>query len=142
MINVSDDIEVTASPEEVAEVIGNPSRWPEWLVIHNGFSGNPPDSISEGAQFKQKVKILGMPGEVDWTVTEVDTPSRIVMEGKGPMGTKMKTTFRLEANGDGTHVFYDAEYGGAALTPMLGPLEKESKKASAESLENLRKLVG
>jgi hypothetical protein len=53
----------------------------------------------------------------------------------------MKTTFRLEATDGGTTVVYDAEYGGAALTPMLGPLEKESRKASAESLENLRRVV-
>jgi carbon monoxide dehydrogenase subunit G len=142
MVNVTDSIELTAPPEQVVEVISSLNRWPEWLTIHVGFGDGVPDEISAGTTFKQKVKILGMPGEVDWTVTEVDEPRRVAMEGKGPMGTEMRTTFRLEpTDGGGTQVHYDAEFGGAALTPLLKPLEKETKKASAESLEKLRAVV-
>jgi carbon monoxide dehydrogenase subunit G len=142
MVNVTDSIEVSAPPERVVEVISSLETWPQWLTIHAGFGDGVPEEISTGTTFKQKVKILGMPGEVDWTVTEVDEPSRVAMEGKGPMGTQMRTTFRLEpTDSGGTNVHYDAEFGGAALTPLLAPLEKESKKASAESLAKLRELV-
>ena len=143
MVTVSDSIDIPAPPDQVVGTIADLDSWEDWLVIHVGFSEGKPESVAPGATFKERVKILGMPGEVEWTVTDMDLsdPGQIAMDGKGPMGTKMVAKFTVASEGAGTKVSYDASYGGAALTPLMGQLEKATKEASAESLQKLRDLV-
>src|SRR4051794_32540083 len=141
MSTVSNTTEFPASPDQVWAKIANPSSYKEWLAIHAGFPDAEPGELSQGDTFKEKVKIMGMPGEVAWTVEEAVPNERLVLDGKGPMGTKMRTAYRLEGNGDSTTVDYEAEFSGAALGPMMGPLTKESEKAANESLDKLRTLL-
>lgn len=143
MVTVSDSIEIPAEPGQVVGTIADLDTWEDWLVIHVGFSGDKPETVAPGTQFKERVKILGMPGEVEWTVTDMELadPGLIAMDGTGPMGTKMEARFSIASEGEGTKVSYDASYGGAALTPLMGQLEKATKEASAESLQKLRDLV-
>ena len=67
-----------------------------------------------------------MPGEVAWTVAAYDEADKLELQGKGPMGTSMRTLYDLEEADGGTRIAYEAEFGGAALAAMAGPLEKES----------------
>ena len=137
MAVIAETTELPAPPERVWESIANLDRWPEWQSIHNGFPDGTP-ALSPGTQFKQKVKIMGMPGEVAWTVETLEENNRLELKGKGPMGTTMRTLYSLEEAGGGTKVAYEAEFGGAALAAMAGPLEKESRKGATESLERLK----
>lgn len=143
MVTVTDSIEIPAPPGNVVGTIADLDTWEDWLVIHAGFSGEKPEAVAPGTTFKERVKILGMPGEVEWTVKEVDLsdPGVISMDGSGPMGTKMEARFSVASEGEGTKVSYEASYGGAALTPLMSQLEKATKEASAESLQKLRDLV-
>jgi carbon monoxide dehydrogenase subunit G len=143
VVTVTDSIEIPAPPEQVIGTIADFDTWGDWLVIHVGFVGDPPEAPAPGVSFKERVKILGMPGEVEWTVGEVELadPGVIAMDGTGPMGTKMEVKFSVGSEDGGTKVSYDASYGGAALTPLLGQLEKATKQASAETLEKLRDVV-
>src|SRR5436189_16113 len=71
MTVIQETAELPAPPERVWESIANPERWSEWQSIHSGFPDGTPE-LSPGAQFKQQVKIMGMPGEVAWTVETVE----------------------------------------------------------------------
>jgi hypothetical protein len=95
-----------------------------------------------GTKVKEKITFMGMPADVEWTVTEWEPPSAVAMDGVGPMGTTMKIVARTESVGDATRVTHESRFGGAALTPMLGVIEKEARKASAASLEKLRAVLG
>jgi uncharacterized protein YndB with AHSA1/START domain len=142
MGTVTNTTELPASPEQVWAKLANPSSYKEWLTTHAGLAEGGDGPLSEGSTFKEKVKIMGMPGEVNWTVVEAVEPERLVLDGKGPMGTKMRTAYSLKSSdGDSTVIDYEAEFGGAALGPMAGPLEKESKKSADESLEKLKALL-
>jgi hypothetical protein len=124
--------------------IANPESWADWLVIHAGFSDGAPENFAPGTKFKERVKILGMPGEVTWTIKDVQLGESgvVAMDGEGPMGTTMSARFEIHPADSGTTlVKYDASYGGAALTPLMGQLEKATKEASSESLQKLRDLV-
>jgi uncharacterized protein YndB with AHSA1/START domain len=132
--------EIPAPQDKVWETVTDLGRTEEWMTIHAGFPDGAPDGVSQGTSFRQKVKILGMPGEVKWTVTNMDAPNRLEMEGEGPMGTKLRAAYILEPNGESTKFTYESEYGGAALAPMAAPLEKESNKAGEESLEKFKGL--
>lgn len=85
---------------------------------------------------------MGMPGEVTWTVKSVDAPNSFEMEGSGPMGTTLRAAFKLEADGSGTTVTYESEFGGDALAAMAGPIENASRQVADESLGKLKELLG
>jgi uncharacterized protein YndB with AHSA1/START domain len=132
--------EIPADQQTVWDKLVDFESVDQWMTIHAGYPDGAPQDISPGTEFRQKVKIMGMPGEVKWTVKEVDAPNRLEMDGQGPMGTKLRAVYLLESNGDGTNFTYESEFGGAALAPMAGPLEKESNKAGEESLEKFKGL--
>ena len=141
MAEISKSGELPAGQQEVWDVIANPNRYPDWLEIHQGFQGDVPESLSEGDQFTQKVTIMGMPGEVNWTVEEADAPNQLVLNGTGPMGTKVRMTYSLSGENGSRQVTSSASYEGAALKPMASALEKSSGEAADKSIENLRSLL-
>ena len=141
MPTITKQVELPAPPEQVWAKLTDFSSYGEWNTTHVGFPDGAPSAPSEGATFKEKVRIMGMPGEVAWTVAEVTEGSHLFLDGKGPMGTHMKMTYDLEPAGEGTRFKVDSEFGGAALGPMAKALEKESSKSLDESLEKLRSLL-
>ena len=142
MPTITKQLELDAPPEQVWATLTDFSRYPEWNTTHAGFPDGAPTAPAEGATFKEKVKIMGMPGEVNWTVAELTEGKCLFLDGKGPMGTHMKMTYVIESHSAGTRINLDSEFGGAALGPMAKTLEKESEKSLDESLEKLRALLG
>lgn len=141
MPNITKELELPAAPDQVWAKLTDFSSYAEWNTTHAGFPDGAPPAPTQGATFKEKVKIMGMPGEVNWTVAEVTEGERLFLDGKGPMGTHMKMTYDLQPAGEGTRILLDSEFGGAALGPMAKALEKESDKSLDESLEKLRALL-
>lgn len=134
-------VQFDAPPEQVWQTITDFNRYGDWMAIHASFPDGPPASTQPGTEYKEKVKIMGMPGDVRWTVTECEENKRLAMEGKGPMGTSMKARYELVPDDGGTRLDAASEFGGAALGPMVKQLEKESGKALDESMERLKNLV-
>jgi uncharacterized protein YndB with AHSA1/START domain len=139
MPTITKTAELAAAPDQVWAKLTDLSAYGDWNVVHVGFPDGAPADLTPAATFKEKVKIMGMPGEVTWTVEAVEEAAKLELAGAGPMGTKMRTCYALEPNGGGTKLVYESEFGGAALAAMEGPLTKESDKAATESIE---KLVG
>lgn len=142
MPSVNKSADLPASPEAVWEKLTDFSSYGEWMSVHVAFPDGPPAAVAPDTSFKEKVKIMGMPGEVNWTIKQVDAPNTLVMEGKGPMGTFMKSSYNVSAVDGGARLDIENEFGGAALGPMSGALTKESDKALDESLAKLKDLVG
>ncbi|HEX2129849.1 MAG TPA: SRPBCC family protein [Solirubrobacterales bacterium] len=137
MATVSKQTEIDAPPDAVWAKLTDTSSYGEWLSTHVGYPDGPPE-LAEGATFKEKVTVMGMPGEVDWTVTKFEPGSSVEMEGAGPMGTKLNAAYRVEPNGDGTTVTFESGFEGAALAAMAQPLESASNAALEKSLEQLK----
>jgi len=138
---ISKSADIAAPLEKVWETITDPSRFGEWQTIHVGFGGDAPGPLATGDSFKQKVTIMGMPGEVEWTVDEVDAPNTLKLTGAGPMGTKATAAFTLDGANGSTKLTYDTGFEGAALAPLGSALEEQSSKAAEESLQKLSELV-
>jgi Polyketide cyclase / dehydrase and lipid transport len=85
MPTVVQTLDIPASQERVWEVATNWRRYGEWNATHTGFpDGLPP--AEPGGKFKERIAIMGMPGEASWTVTELAAPTRSGWHGEGPMG--------------------------------------------------------
>jgi hypothetical protein len=139
---VTQSLEIPAAPEKIWEVATDLSRYGEWNVTHTGFPEGQPNP-EQGATFKEKITIMGMPGEASWTVTESTAPSRTVWDGEGPMGIKLGTKLELAPNGDATTATIEVSFDGGPLAgPMGDAVAKSAQKGALESLEKLKGLVG
>ena len=140
MATIIKQTEVDAPADAVWAKLTDTSSYGDWLSTHVGYPDGPPE-LAEGATFKEKVTIMGMPGEVDWTVTKFEPGSAVEMEGTGPMGTKLNAAYRVESNGGGTTVTFESGFEGAALAAMAQPLEAASNAALEKSLDQLKAAI-
>jgi carbon monoxide dehydrogenase subunit G len=141
MAVLENSIQIPAPQEKVWAAIADLDVYAQWMTLHVDFPDGTPAEMKEGTSFKEKVKIMGMPGDVTWTVADYQEGDRIELSGQGPMGTTLSAVFEVDGSGDETNVSYSSEFGGAALAPLAATLEKEAAKAGQESLEKLREVV-
>jgi acetyl-CoA C-acetyltransferase len=143
---VAEVIDLDTPLERAWEFVSNFETFPEWFSLHAGFPAGPPPpmgEVGEGTMVTEKIKVMGIPADVEWTVVEWQPPHLVGIDGSGPMGTSMGIRARVErTESGGTRFTHESSFAGAAITPMLGVLEKEARKAAAESLENVRGLLG
>ncbi|MEU7907179.1 SRPBCC family protein [Actinoplanes sp. NPDC049118] len=143
MPKVSVSAGVAAGPDKVWQLAVDLPRVPEWNTMHEGFTGEVPETLTEGATYKQRVKLMGMPAEMSWRVTTAEAPKRIELSGDGPMGVKARNGFLIEPDGDGSQVTYEMEFIGPALAgPMGGMLEKQAGQAAEKALAKFTALLG
>lgn len=141
MPTVTHSLEIPAEAERIWAVATDLSRYGEWNVTHTAFPDGLPQPV-QGATFKERITIMGMPGEASWTVTESDAPTRTVWDGEGPMGIKLGTKLELAANGPATTVTIEVSFDGGPLAGPLGEsVAKSAEKGAAQSLEKLKALV-
>ncbi|TMK70926.1 MAG: SRPBCC family protein [Actinobacteria bacterium] len=141
MAVLENSIQISAPKDKVWGAIADLDVYAQWMTLHVDFPEGTPDEMKQGESFKEKVKIMGMPGDVTWTVAEYTEGDLIELSGQGPMGTTLSASFKVDGSDEETSVSYSSEFGGAALAPLAATLEKEAAKAGQESLEKLRALV-
>lgn len=144
-MRVERQIDIDAPPERVYEVVMDPERLCDWVTIHDSLKEAPPDGLREGSVLSQGLRLAGRRFTVRWRVVEDDRPSRVVWEGRGPVGSWARVVYELAPDGDGgTRFTYVNEYslpggpvgrlGGRAVAPS-------SRRESERSLERLKRLV-
>jgi hypothetical protein len=142
---VAETIDLNVPLQRAWELVSDFRTFPQWLVLHSAFPEEPPpvEQVRVGTRVREQIKVMGMPAEVEWTVAQWEPPHLVGIDGKGPMGTTMSIRARVESpDAESTRFTHESSFAGAAITPMLGVLEKEARKAAAESLEKVRALLG
>lgn len=143
MAKVSVSKPVAADPAQVWQLVVDLPRYGEWNSMHEGFSGELPASLGQGATYKQQVKLMGMPAEIAWLVTEAKAPGQLELKGDGPMGVKAVNRWLIEPAGEGSLVTLEMEFKGVALAgPMGSMVEKQAETAMETSLTQFVALLG
>ncbi|MEU8243401.1 crotonase/enoyl-CoA hydratase family protein [Actinoplanes missouriensis] len=137
--------EIPASPQDVFTVLADPARMPDWLVLHTGWAGTPPERITDGARFAQRAKLMGMATEVRWTASGVREPAALWLDGTGPMGIVVGLYLSLGGlgtAGSGTLVRIDGGVEGGSADGPLGPMvARNLADAMTKSLQRLATAV-
>ena len=141
MPSVTQSLEIPAPAEQVWAIATDWTRYGEWNITHSGFpDGLPPDE--QGATFKEKITIMGMPGEAQWKVREFSAPVRTAWDGEGPMGIRLGTMLELTPAAQGTTVSIHVSFDGGPLAGPIGDaVARSAQKGALESLERLKGLV-
>jgi carbon monoxide dehydrogenase subunit G len=143
MSDVEATVEVQAAPEEVWRVLVDVARVGEWLTVHDGFD-EAPERLQEGSELQQRVSSGDLGAAVEWSVEEIDAPVFMAWRGRATGGAKLRTTYRLTAEGDGTRVDCHTEFElpGGPIGAVAGKVAEPRGRDEAErSLVRLRALV-
>lgn len=141
MIEITRSRDVAGTPEDVAGVVSDLERWPEWFALHKGWAGPIPTTAERGVTFKHKVRVLGVGGEVRWEVVELDVPRRFVLKGKGPSRSNMGVDFRVAPREGGSTVAFTATIGGLAIKPIEGVLRGWIEVRADRTLDGLQRVL-
>jgi ligand-binding SRPBCC domain-containing protein len=141
---VRTSIDIDAPPDRVWSTVTNLQRLGDWVTIHEEFPEPPPEEVAKGTTFAQKLKLSGVEVEVEWTAARVEEAKRLDWRGRGPTGSKARTSYRLSDQDGGTRFDYENEFelpGGAIGKAVAGAVDGQSEKEARASLERLKKLV-
>ena len=144
MTRVQTDLEIAAPREKVFDVLVDPSRLGEWVSAHRAVSDLPAGGLRKGSEFRQTLHLAGSEFDVRWKVVDLERPSLVVWEGRGPGGSKAKVSYRLSENGRGTSFEYANEYslpGGALGTVAGSAVSGPAKHAMRSTLRRLKRLL-
>jgi uncharacterized protein YndB with AHSA1/START domain len=141
MATVISTMETTASPDQVWSIVSDPGRFHSWVSDHQGFIGDAPSAFLVGESFGQRVKVLGLPAEIRWTVNEVAAPSRVVLRGSGPMGIGVATRYEVAPVHAGSSLTWTMEFSGGMVMAVGGQLQREVGAQQQVSLGRLKGLL-
>ena len=119
-VEIRRQLEFDAPPERIGDVLVDLDQWPDWFALHKGWAGPVPDQVELGTTFKHKVRILGVPGEMEWTVDELVRPWRFHLKGRGTSRTAAEIDFTVSRLGGASQVALDAKLTGLAIKPFEG----------------------
>ena len=145
MTKLEREIEILAPPDAVYDVVSDPTCLGDWVTIQEELEDAPTGDLTAGSRLRQRMKVAGQRFHLSWMVVEAARPSRIVWEGRGPMGSKAKAIYEIAGNGDGGSRFsYLNEYslpGGPAGRLAGMAIRGASGREADRTLKRLKKLV-
>ncbi|MGW4889312.1 type II toxin-antitoxin system Rv0910 family toxin [Streptomyces murinus] len=142
MAEVSVEARIEAPADKVWAQLTDWSSYGEWNATHTGFPSGGPESLAVGGTFRENMKLMGFPAEVDWTIEELEPARVLAIRGKGPMAVTVATRYTLTPDGNATTLRIDGEFTGAAVSLMAARLKDSATTALTESLRKLDGLVG
>jgi hypothetical protein len=143
MPKVSVSTQASAGADKVWALAVDLPRYAEWNSMHEGFNGDVPEVLGEGATYKQRVKLMGTPAEIAWRVTTAQAPGQLELKGEGPMRVKAINRWLIEPSADGSRITLEMDISGPVLAGPVGTMvEKQVTEALEASLAKFTALLG
>jgi carbon monoxide dehydrogenase subunit G len=142
MASVSVTQALPVDPQTAWDNLSDLAGWENWLSIHQSWKSELPSEIQVGTQVTEVVSVMGMANKIDWTITELDVPSSVTIEGLGMAGVKITFTLSVAPADGGSSATIDADFSGAMIVGPIGAAVAKNAKADLEtSLSKLAELV-
>jgi uncharacterized protein YndB with AHSA1/START domain len=126
------EVEITAPPEVVWEVLTGFEHWPDWNPDVKSMSFEGP--VAPGSEFRWKAG----PGTIVSTLEEVDRPRYIRWRGR-TMSIKALHEWRIEPSNGGTRVETEESFSGLVARLFRGSLQKTLDGSTESGLEHLKR---
>lgn len=132
MASVSVTQALPVDPQTAWDRLTDLASWENWLTIHQGWKSELPTEVTQGTQITEVVSVMGLANKIEWTVTEVDAPNSVAIEGTGMAGVKVKFALSVAPAESGSNITMDADFNG---TMIVGPIGKAVAKNAQADLE-------
>lgn len=145
MAKTTDSIDVDLSVDDTWAAASDLSRFPEWLVLHDGWRSPVPtrDELAEGLKLASVVRTKAGRVRIEWTVEKYRELEQVTLKGDGKGGVKAKLDLRIEPVATGSKVTFTVDLGGL---PLIGPAGKIAVKTVSgdlkKSLATFREVFG
>ena len=125
-------IETTLGIEDAFAFVGdfaNSQRWDPGVASSVRVDDGP---VRVGATYDLGVRVGGRVSPMTYTVTHLDAPRRVVLEGEGA-GVKATDDIRFASNAFGTTIDYTADIRLVGIRRLLAPLAGGAFRKIAEN---------
>jgi hypothetical protein len=142
MAEVSAEARIEATPGALWSRLTDFTAYAQWNAMHTSFPNGGPGTLAVGSTYRENMKLMGFPAEVDWTVEELTENRLFAVRGKGPMGVSLAMRYSLTpADAGATLARIDGEFTGSAVSLMAAKLKTSATTALTDSLHNLSRLA-
>jgi uncharacterized protein YndB with AHSA1/START domain len=114
---VTASIHIAAPPEDVWQMVMDPSQLGEWVTIHRKLMHADDGPPRVGYTMDQQIHLRGVSLEVHWTLVQCRAGELAVWEGRGPARSRAHSEYVLSAEHGGARFDYRNEF-----RPPLGPV--------------------
>jgi hypothetical protein len=125
------EIDISAEPELVWDVLTAFERWPTWNPDIESISMH--GDVAAGSTFRWKAG----PGTITSTIQEVEPPRQIAWRGR-TLGIRAIHVWWLEPSDGATTVLTEESYEGLVARLLRRPLQKALDRALDNSLRHLK----
>ena len=125
------EIEVSASPRAVWDVLTDLESWPRWNPDVKSMSLE--GGLAKGSVFRWRAG----PGTITSTIQQVEPPGVVAWTGT-TLGIKATHVYRLEPRGEATLVHTEESYEGVLARLLRGSLQKTLEKGLSDGLRYLK----
>jgi carbon monoxide dehydrogenase subunit G len=145
-MKVERDITIKAAPQDVWEVLMDPSCLADWVSIHQKLKQAPNGQLEEGDRLTQCLRLMHKNFDVKWKVEQADRPHKAVWEGYGPLRSKASVVYELEPDGNGGTRFHYMNEFKAPMGPLGGffadhAFQRTSEREADKTLDKLKRLL-
>ena len=124
--------ELSLSPEDAWAHASNLSELGDWLEMHEGWRGEVPAALTEGATLVGVAGAKGLRNRVTWTVRKLDPPRLLELTGNGVGGTKYALKMTVAPIASGCAFTVKIDLGGR---PLFGPIGAVAARAVKGDIE-------
>jgi hypothetical protein len=125
------EIDISAEPELVWDVLTAFERWPTWNPDIESISMH--GDVAAGSTFRWKAG----PGTITSTIQEVEPPRQIAWTGR-TLGIRAIHVWWLEPSDGATTVLTEESYEGLVARLLRRPLQRALDRALDNSLRHLK----
>lgn len=119
MGHIEAEREIAATPEALWAIVSDVRSWERWFTVHAGWAAEPPAEVAKGTTITEKIEMLGIANKIDWTVLDLQPPTKITMVGTGRAEVKVQFTFAVEPTDTGTKLTLSGNFDGALINGAL-----------------------
>lgn len=142
MPDLTTTFEVPADPDAVFNALTDLPGYSRWLVIHQYWVDDTlPDPVEAGSTFTQRVKVSGIPGQVNWNVDVAKAPTRFGLSGRHSRGSDLVLSWDIEEAAGRSIVHFHGGMTGVPR-PLQSIVSKQFREAIEMSHDKLRDLLG
>lgn len=142
-MRVTKNILLRGNANRIFDLVTTAKYWTQWHPATVGVSGAIEHPMQLGDKIRERARIAGIEAEGDWTVAELERPTRVVLKMLGTRLGDLQISYRFVPRGEDVEFTRELEFDASKL-PALIPaslVERQMDSDSAEALKRLKALI-
>jgi hypothetical protein len=147
MTSVKNSTLIHGTPGEIFDLVTTAKYWTRWHPATLDVSGQVQAPMKLGDVIRERARIGDSVGESDWTVTEWERPTRVVLSMPGTRLGDLKIEYRFVPNGDGVEFFRTLDFDATRFSPEIASaitaqMQSDSEIATHRIKELVEEMLG